>query len=69
MEFFSEYALFLAKTFTLLVALLALLVVVAALRSKGRGQGGELQVHKLNEFYQDLINETTDMMCTATGNC
>ncbi|WP_374368356.1 protease SohB [Stutzerimonas sp.] len=54
MEFFSEYALFLAKTFTLLVALLALLVVVAALRSKGRGQGGELQVHKLNEFYQEL---------------
>lgn len=31
-----------------------LLVVVAALRSKGRGQGGELQVHKLNEFYQEL---------------
>ena len=54
MEFFSEYALFLTKTFTLLVALLALLVVVAALRSKGRGQGGELQVHKLNEFYQEL---------------
>ena len=54
MELFSEYALFLAKTFTLLVALLALLVVVAALRSKGRGQGGELQVHKLNEFYQEL---------------
>src|SRR5690606_27615522 len=26
----------------------------AALRSKGRGQGGELQVHKLNEFYQEL---------------
>ncbi len=24
---------------------------------------------ELNEFYQDLINETTDMMCTATGNC
>lgn len=35
-------------------AVLALLVVVAALRSKGRGQGGELQVHKLNEFYQEL---------------
>ena len=24
---------------------------------------------ELPEFYETLINSTTDMMCTATGNC
>ncbi|NVK88882.1 MAG: hypothetical protein HWE13_12175 [Gammaproteobacteria bacterium] len=26
-------------------------------------------VGKLNELYEAAISETTDMMCTATGNC
>ncbi|MFK3789553.1 protease SohB [Pseudomonas piscis] len=55
MEFFIEYASFLAKTVTLVVAILVVLITAAALRSKGRRKGaGQLQVSKLNDFYKDL---------------
>jgi len=53
-EFFAEYASFLAKTVTLLMAILVLLATAAALRSKGRSKGGHLDVHKLNDFYKEL---------------
>ncbi|WP_187673676.1 protease SohB [Zestomonas carbonaria] len=55
MEFLADYAGFLAKTVTVVVAALVILAAVAALRSKGRGKGsGHLEVHKLNEFYKGL---------------
>ena len=54
MEFFAEYMGFLAKTVTLLVAIIVLLVTIAALRGKGRGLSGQLQVSKLNDFYKQL---------------
>ncbi|QIH09444.1 MULTISPECIES: protease SohB [unclassified Pseudomonas] len=55
MEFFVEYASFLAKTVTLVVAILVVLITAAALRSKGRRKGvGQLQVSKLNDFYKEL---------------
>jgi serine protease SohB len=53
-EFFAEYIGFLAKTVTLLVAAVVLLVTVAAVRSKGRAVHGQLQVSKLNDFYKAL---------------
>ena len=54
MEFLSEYASFLAKTLTLVVAIVVVLVAIAATRGRGRRAGGQLQVHKLNDFYRDL---------------
>ncbi|TWD52070.1 protease SohB [Pseudomonas sp. SJZ131] len=55
MEFFAEYASFLAKTVTLVVAILVVLASFAALRSKGRRKSsGQLQVSKLNDFYKGL---------------
>lgn len=54
MEFFSEYASFLAKTVTLVVAIILVLVAIAATRGRGRRSGGQLQVQKLNDFYKDL---------------
>src|SRR3990167_9088107 len=45
-EFFAEYIGFLAKTVTLVVAILVVLVTIAALRSKGRQSTGQLQVNK-----------------------
>ncbi len=55
MEFFAEYASFLAKTVTLVVAIVVVLVTAAALRSKGRRRSaGQLQVSKLNDFYKGL---------------
>lgn len=55
MDFFTEYASFLAKTVTLVIAILVVLASFAALRSKGRRKSaGQLQVSKLNDFYKGL---------------
>ncbi|MDD2047505.1 protease SohB [Pseudomonas putida] len=55
MEFLAEYASFLAKTATLVIAILVVLSAIAGLRGKGRRKaGGQLHVDKLNEFYKDL---------------
>ena len=55
MEFFAQYAGFLLRTVTVVVAIVMVLLVIAALRSKGRGpRHGHLQVHKLNDVYQGL---------------
>lgn len=55
MEFLAEYASFLAKTVTLVIAIVVVLVTAATLRSKGRRRSaGQLQVSKLNDFYKGL---------------
>lgn len=55
MEFFADYASFLAKTVTLVIAIVVVLVAVAALRGKGRRRSaGQLHVTKMNEFYKGL---------------
>lgn len=55
MEFMAEYAIFLAKTVTLVVAILIVLAAFASLRSKGRRKSaGQLQVSKRNDFYKGL---------------
>ncbi|RJG09250.1 protease SohB [Pseudomonas cavernicola] len=54
MEFLAEYAGFLAKTVTLVVAILVVLAAIAVLRGKDRKRGGQLDVHKLNDFYKAL---------------
>ncbi|MGY8832747.1 MAG: protease SohB, partial [Pseudomonadales bacterium] len=54
MEFFAEYIGFLAKTVTLVIAIVVVLVTIAALRSKGRQGTGQLQVNKLNDFFKQL---------------
>jgi serine protease SohB len=53
-EFIAEYVGFLAKTVTLVVAILTVLVAIAALRGRGRRTAGQLQVNKLNDFYKQL---------------
>ena len=55
MDFLAEYASFLAKTVTLVVAILIVLAAFASVRSKGRRKSmGQLQVSKLNDFYKAL---------------
>ncbi|HSC85210.1 MAG TPA: protease SohB [Pseudomonas sp.] len=55
MEFLVDYAEFLLRTLTLVVAVIVVLVAIAALRSKGRSKSsGHLEVHKLNDFYKAL---------------
>src|SRR5690606_19747651 len=54
-EFLLDYADFLLRTLTVLVAIIVVLLTIAALRGRGRGKGGgQLQVHKLNDFYKAL---------------
>ncbi len=54
-DFFAEYAGFLARVVTLVVAILVVLVAIAALRGRNRRVGGgHLDVRKLNDFYKDL---------------
>ncbi len=53
-EFLAEYLGFLAKTLTVVVAILVVLASAAALRSKGRRASGQLEVSKLNDFYKTL---------------
>ena len=54
MEFLGDYLGFLAKTITVAVAVVVVLACVFALRSKGRGARGQLQVSKLNEQFQQM---------------
>jgi serine protease SohB len=53
-EFVAEYIGFLAKTVTLVVAIVIVLLAIAAVRGKGRRHVGQLQVNKLNDFYKEL---------------
>ena len=54
-EFLVDYASFLAKTVTLVVAIVIVLIALASMR-RGRSKqgGGHLEVHKLNEFYKSM---------------
>ncbi|WP_459205396.1 protease SohB [Pseudomonas sp. MLB6B] len=55
MDFLAEYASFLAKTATVVIALLVVLSAFVGLRGKGRrSAGGQLQVTRLNDFYKAL---------------
>ena len=55
MEFLADYASFLAKTVTLVVAIVIVLIALASLRRGRNKQGaGHLEVHKLNDFYKAM---------------
>ncbi|MCL7944561.1 protease SohB [Marinobacter sp. ATCH36] len=57
MEFLTEFGLFIAKTATLVVAVVVIISVImsAAQKEKGdHGEEGELRVRKLNEKYRKL---------------
>jgi len=54
-EFVVDYASFLAKTVTLVVAIVVVLIAIASMRGKGRRKtAGQLQVTRLNDFYKGL---------------
>jgi len=54
-EFLADYASFLAKTVTLVVAVLVVLIaLVSVRRGRSKQSGGHLEVHKLNDFYKAM---------------
>lgn len=55
MHFISEYGLFLAKSITVVIAIIAVLVVVISLK-KGDKNQGQLTIKKLNDKFQDMAD-------------
>ena len=65
MEFLADYAGFLAKTVTIVVAILVVLVTLAVVRGKGRRRStGQLHVTKLNDFYKGLRERLQQSLLT-----
>lgn len=57
MEFVGEYGLFLAKTLTVVLAVMAIAATIAAMGSRGRSMHREqLRVRHLNRKYEDLAD-------------
>ncbi len=55
MEFLSEYGLFLAKSLTVVIAILVVAVGMLALGQRGqRPQPGHIEINKLNDRYRDF---------------
>jgi len=61
-EFFLEYGLFLAKTVTLVVAFIAIVLVIVAVASRKQPHGKDsIEIKKLNQKYDDMamaVNHT-----------
>lgn len=63
MAFLLEYASFLLKTITLVIAIIAILLFIASLKSrKNDGQKGHLQVHHLNDHFDTLHQQIEDVI-------
>jgi len=66
MQFWSQYGLFLAKTFTFVIALLLLLVGVIALTRKDKATAGKLEVKNINERFDEFAETLRDAILTKS---
>ncbi len=57
MEFLYEYGLFLAKTITFVIAVVAIITVIAASAIKQKHKKGELEITDLSEQFEDVEQE------------
>lgn len=66
-EFLSHYTLFLAKTITLMLALVAILLLIFGLTREARGRGGpeRLEIRSLNRRYEHLGDAIRDEILNA----
>src|SRR3990167_5446943 len=63
LTFLANYGLFLAKTVTIVLALLIIIAMIIAAKAKAREQNNEcLQIKKLNEKYDELCDEINDII-------
>ncbi|MDP1574420.1 MAG: protease SohB [Coxiellaceae bacterium] len=63
MSFLAEYGLFLAKTATIVIAIMAVLITILALKAKAKAdESGTLNVQKLNEKYDELSDMMHDII-------
>jgi len=61
-EFFLEYAGFLLRVLTVVVALAVVAALMAGARMRGKDGQGSLQVRSLNEFYQELKDSLQEQL-------
>lgn len=66
MDFLAQYGVFLAKTLTLLIAFIVVVLTLSALGSKTRRDKGHLDVRPLNDSIE--ANRATLEACLLTGN-
>ena len=59
MDFLYEYGLFLAKTITFVLAIVAIIIAIAASAMKQKGKKGELEITDLSEHFEDVEQEIT----------
>lgn len=64
MEFLYEYGLFLAKTITFVVAVIAIIVAITAAAMKQKHKKGELEITDISEQYDDIENEVIHHLLT-----
>lgn len=57
MELLSYYGLFLAKTVTIVLAVIAIAIVIANLAMRRRGQSGQLELTHLGERYLEMKDD------------
>lgn len=67
MPFLSQYGLFLAKTITLVIAIIVLFIMIFALKAKSKvSEQGFLQIKKLNEKYDELADTINEVIQTKS---
>ena len=64
MEFISEYGMFVAKTLTIVLSILVVVIgiIVAATRSKEHHEQAQIEITKLNEKYDDVSMSMNSLM-------
>ncbi len=63
MEFLAEYGLFLAKTLTIVISIIAIIIVVVSAGMKQQaGERGHLEVSKLNDKFDELADSVKAMI-------
>ncbi|MBU2278231.1 MAG: protease SohB, partial [Gammaproteobacteria bacterium] len=62
MDYLIEYAMFLAKAFTIVVAIGAVVMIVVMAAVKPKGQKGELSFDDLSQEHHDLVEDLQQEM-------
>ncbi|WP_286261685.1 protease SohB [Thalassotalea atypica] len=64
MEFLYEYGLFLAKTLTFVIAIVAIVAVIAGAAVKQKARKGELEIEDLSEHFADVEDDVIHALLT-----
>lgn len=67
MSFLAEYGIFLAKTATIVIAILVVIAAIVAIKAKAKSEEkGTLHVKKMNDQYDDITESVNEIVQTKT---